>query len=328
MLLVPRSRRHAVPCPQAAEEAGEGIVRVSPRSLIALRQEGERLSLSVSRIRSLQSGAYVSPFKGRGMEFDEVRPYQQGDDVRTLDWRVMARTGRPHTKLFREERERAVLLCVDLRRSMFFATRGAYKAVRAAQAAALLGWSAFGHGDRVGGFLHAEEEHEELRPKRGKAAVLHFLQRLGEHRAWQDRRHKTDAAASSIALQQSLARLHRVAQPGSLIFMISDFQHLDELGKSHLTQLARHNDLVLLFVHDAMERELPPPGLYRISDGAETKTIDTANPARRQAYRQRFDERLQVLEELGRRPGIRLLSLSTDEPPLPALQSALNLTRR
>ena len=163
----------------------DGVVRVSLSSLIALHHDAESLVLQPGRIRSPVSGGYRSPFKGRGMEFDEVRPYMQGDDVRILDWRVTARTGRPHTKLFREERERAVLLWVDLRHTMFFATQGAFKAVRAAQAAALLGWRAVSQGDRLGALLFSEATHIELRPKRGKAALLHVLSQIAKHVAWQ-----------------------------------------------------------------------------------------------------------------------------------------------
>jgi uncharacterized protein (DUF58 family) len=145
-------RSQSVPTPGEPESDDDGLVYVSLKSLIALHRPAESLPLKPGRIRALAGGDYRAPFKGRGMEFDEVRGYMQGDDVRTLDWRVTARTGRPHTKLFREERERPVLLCMDMRNAMFFATRGAFKAVRAVQAAALLGWSAVHQGERLGGF--------------------------------------------------------------------------------------------------------------------------------------------------------------------------------
>ncbi len=140
-------------------------VRVSTASLIRLIGPASTLSLKVRFIRAQQSGAYLSAFKGRGMEFEEARPYQPGDDIRNLDWRVTARTGKPHTKLFREERERPILLWVDYRNTMFFATKGVYKSVIAARAAALLAWSAHHHGDRVGGIIFSEQIHHELKPR-------------------------------------------------------------------------------------------------------------------------------------------------------------------
>ena len=157
-------RRKTVVTPAPASDGGDGLVRVSVASLLALHHGAGALSLQPRRVRAPGSGGYASPFKGRGMEFDEVRPYAQGDDVRSIDWRVTARSGKPHTKLFREERERAVLLWLDLRPAMFFATRGSFKAVRAAQAAALLGWNTLRHGDRLGALIFDAHNHAELRP--------------------------------------------------------------------------------------------------------------------------------------------------------------------
>jgi uncharacterized protein (DUF58 family) len=153
----------------------DDIVRVNPATLIGLHRAAGSLPLKSSKIQARFSGNYLATFKGRGMEFDEVRPYQPGDDIRTMDWKVTARTGKPHTKLFREERERPVLLWVDYRKPMFFGTRGSFKSVVAAKTAALLAWSAIQHGDRLGGLIFSEKVHQEIRPHRGKAATLHFI---------------------------------------------------------------------------------------------------------------------------------------------------------
>ncbi|MBY0274525.1 DUF58 domain-containing protein, partial [Candidatus Binatia bacterium] len=130
-----------------------GIV-ASVAELVALRSDAARLDASPrGRVRTLHAGAYASAFRGRGMEFDETRAYQPGDDVRAIDWRVTARTGRVHTKLFHEERERPVLLLVDQRMHMRFGTRDAFKSVVAARAAATVAWAARDQGDRVGGLI-------------------------------------------------------------------------------------------------------------------------------------------------------------------------------
>lgn len=311
--------------PADAPNQDDGVVRISLSALIALHHDARALPLKPGRIRSLVSGGYHSPFKGRGMEFDEVRPYMQGDDVRSLDWRVTARTGRPHTKLFREERERAVLLGMDLRQTMFFATRGAFKAVRAAQAAALLGWSAVDQGDRLGALLFSEETHIELRPKRGKPALLHVLSRIADHPAWQRRAAGSDTLTAASALNQTLARLRRVVQPGSLIILLSDFAHLNGQGSAHLAQLARHNDVILADVYDPLEAELPPPGHYRVSDGERFLTLATGDRHLRESYRQSFIQQQTALQQLCRRYGMTLLSLTTAEGPLAALQRGLGL---
>jgi uncharacterized protein (DUF58 family) len=256
------------------------------------------------------------------MAFDEVRPYQPGDDVRTIDWRVTARTGKPHTKLFREERERAVLFWVDYRAPMFFATQGMFKSVMAARAAALLAWSAFHHGDRLGGLAFSENQHEEVRPQRGKKGVLHFIQRLVEHPAWKQTTAGPDREAAALS---ALIRLRRVARPGSLVFLISDFRAIGAQAESHLTQLARHNDVVMLFIHDPLEKNLPPSGTYRVSNGHSEMTLDTGDPSRRQAYQSKFHERLGGLQSLCRRNGIYFLPCATSDNLLLTLQRGLGL---
>lgn len=151
------------------------LVSTNLKMLINLAKPAANLKLFRSGIRAQQSGGYLSRTKGRGMEFDEVRPYQPGDDIRSIDWRVTARTDKTHTKLFREERERPVFISVDYRASMQFATRGVFKAVQAAKLAALLAWVAQRQGDRIGGQIFTDNSCRELKPQSGKQAVLHFL---------------------------------------------------------------------------------------------------------------------------------------------------------
>ncbi|MDD5114985.1 MAG: DUF58 domain-containing protein, partial [Methylobacter sp.] len=146
-------------------------ISVSLKTLINLAGPAASLNLQPASIRSRQSGGYVSRFKGRGMEFDETRLYQPGDDIRSIDWRVTARTGKTHTKLFREERERPVFIAVDDRAAMHFATRGVFKSVLAAKLAGLLAWTAQHHGDRMGGQIFSDNSCRELKPQNGRHAV-------------------------------------------------------------------------------------------------------------------------------------------------------------
>ncbi len=304
--------------PTPPPTSGEGVVRLTTRNLIALHHQAGSLSLTSSTIRSQQSGGYLSRLKGRGMEFDEVRPYQQGDDVRSLDWRVTARTGKPHTKLYREERERAVLLSVDLRDGMLFATRGAYKAVRAVEAAGLLGWSAVDGGDRLGALLFDDQGHQEHRPRGGKPPLLHLLKLLAEEQCWQPSRPAEGSIEASLL--SAMQRLRRVACPGSLIFILSDFAGLAPASAAQITELSRHSEVVLCFCHDPLEAELPPAGHYRVSDGRQSRLIDSASQSQRAHYRARFDAQLGELQALALRPGIQLLPLSTTDEPLSVLQ--------
>jgi len=317
--------QHAMPVSSKDSPAlkDDGLVRVSLPSLIALHHAAETLPLKPGRIKALSGGEYRSPFKGRGMEFDEVRAYTQGDDVRTLDWRVMARTGHPHTKLYREERERPVLLFVDMRSPMFFATRGAFKAVRAAQATALLGWSAVQQGERLGGLLFTEQSHIELRPHRGKPPLLHLLQKLASHPVWNAPHHSAEPQGD--ALNQALMRLRSVAQPGSLIVLLSDFSGLNDPGRAQLALLSRHCELMLVDIHDPMEKELPPPGQYRLSDGENFMTMFTSDSRLREQYRARFIRQQEALKQLCRRYRMKLLAMDTAEDPLRALQRGLGV---
>lgn len=295
-----------------AERAPHSPVRVTLADLVRLRPAGESVHLTAPRVRVATAGGHLSPFRGRGVEFDESRPYQPGDDLRTMDWRVTARTGKPHTKVFREERNRPVFLWVDLRRPMLFATRGEFKGVRAAEMAALVAWSAVANGDRLGGLVFAETEHHEQRPALGSRSALRLLQTLSADSFWLPAEGAEGAEADA---GRALQRLARVARPGSLIFLISDFRRLGEDAERHLLKLAGHCDLRLVHCFDAVEAALPPPGRYRIASGSRVFSIETGNAAMRRRYEERFKERRALLERLGRTPGIRVIDCATDADP-------------
>ena len=165
-------------------DRNNSLVSIQLKTLVNLAKPASLLKLHHSSIRSQQSGGYVSRFKGRGMEFDEARLYQPGDDIRSIDWLVTARTGKTHTKVFREERERPVFISVDNRPAMHFATRGVFKSVQAAKIAALLAWVAQHKGDRIGGQIYTDSACQEVKPQNGKHAVLRFLNTLTNARAY------------------------------------------------------------------------------------------------------------------------------------------------
>ncbi|ALG69095.1 DUF58 domain-containing protein [Beggiatoa leptomitoformis] len=289
-------------------------VQVNLPQLISLNQSAPTLRLWRShKPRSQQSGTYISSFKGRGMEFDEARPYQAGDDIRAIDWRVTARTGKVHTKLFREERERPVFLWVDYRAPMFFATRGVFKSVLAAKLASLLAWTANYAGDRVGGQIFTDNQHHELKPRRGKPAVLHFLKQLTT----------TQTPAETVnknAIQTALGRLRQVVHPSSLVFLISDFRYLNALGESHLVHLSRDNQVVLFFIYDPLEWQLPPTGYYRLSDGLQEVNLYTGDKQLSQTYAQRFLQHQAYLQQLAQQHGMQFIACATTDDPIKLLQ--------
>ena len=298
----------------------DGISWISQQALIRLRNDAGKLPLHSSKIHARQGGAYMSSFKGRGMEFDESRLYMPGDDIRNMDWRVTARTGTPHTKVYREERERPVLIWLDLNTSMFFATRGCFKAVAAAKVAALLAWSTSAQNDRLGALIFSGNDHVELKPRRGKSAVLDLIGKTCKHPAWNNP-HSQQPRNTSHAM----SRLRKVTRPGSLVFLISDFREMDEQAESHLINVARHNDVVLIQIYDPIESELPPAGSYRVSDGDNDLQLNTADKKLRQAYRQRFDQRQGRLAKLCRQHRMYLLPVATGDDVLASLQQGLGI---
>lgn len=284
--------------------------RIELAELINLKPAGESINLAAFRAHATSAGGHLSPFKGRGVEFDESRPYEEGDDLRMIDWRVTARTGKPYTKVFREERDRPVIVWLDLRAPMLFATRGVFKAVRASQTAALIAWSTVGHGDRLGGLVFDESEHVEFRPRLGRAAALRLLQSLALPERWE---HEAERAESDA--ETALLRLSRVIRPGSLVFMLSDFRNLGVNADRHLRQCARHSDLFMVHMYDPIERELPPPGRYRVTSGSRTFAIETDSAGAREQYRAHFLERRQRLTELARAPSMHYLECATTDNP-------------
>lgn len=302
-------------------QQAEGITWVSPQSLIQLRLLAAKLPLNSGKIHARQGGAYLSSFKGRGMEFDESRIYLPGDDIRSMDWKVTARTNQPHTKVFREERERPVLLWLDLNPSMFFATRGAFKSVVATQAASLLAWSTVSSNDRLGALIFSGDQHIEMRPKRGKAAALDLIRRTCAHPAWDN------AAKHAQARNMSLAasRLRKVVKPGSLIFLISDFREMDEQARSHIINLSRHNNLVLLHIFDPFEAALPASGQYKVSDGVNDVSLNAANKKLRSIYHSRFAAHQEKMKKLCRQHRMHWIPISTEDDVLESLQKGLGI---
>jgi len=276
--------------------------------LLALRGEARHLDITPrGKLLATRSGGHLSRFRGRGMEFDESRVYQPGDDVRNMDWRVTARAGAPHVKLFREERERPVWLLVDLGPSMRFGTRVAFKSVVAAHAAALLGWAAADQGDRVGGLVFDETRHFEHRPAARTRGLLPLLQALAQAPI-------SGAAGGHRDLTEAALHLQRLVRPGSLVFLLSDFAGVTEGRSAWLAQLGVGCELVLVHLYDPLEVVAPPPGLYPVSDGSRRGVLDTAGTARRETWQRRFSERVALLEDLTQRHRTHLLGLPSDAP--------------
>jgi len=294
-----------------APEPAKDLVSVSLKTLIDLAKPASSLNLQHSKNRAQQSGAYVSRFKGRGMEFDEARLYQPGDDIRSIDWRVTARTGKTYTKVFREERERPVFISVDDRLTMHFATRGVFKSVLAAKLAGLLAWAAEHHGDRIGGQLFTEQTCYELKPQNGRHAVLRFLNALVKPQT---------SADKQFSLSQVLARLNQHTRPGSLVYIVSDFRGINDEAETHIAKLARHCEVVLIFIYDPLESSLPVKGRFRFTDELSDVVVDGGDQKGLSEYHQRFTERQQRLECLAKKRDLAFIQCSTQDDPVQCLR--------
>jgi uncharacterized protein (DUF58 family) len=299
-----------------AKQSQSGVV-ASRRELVALgRERLESPRGRAARVATQIGGPRASRFRGRGMEFSEVRAYQAGDDVRSIDWRVTARTGRPHSKLFEEERERPVWLVVDLGPSMRFGTRGAFKSVVAARAAAVLAWEAHGDGERVGGIVIAPGTTVEMPPARPRRHLLRFLDALATGTS-------ADAGTPADDLEAQLRWLAPRVRSGGRVVVISDFYAHDEALALALRVLARRCEVTLVQVYDALEATPPPAGRYRVSDGHEIRSVTSGRGgAFEQAIAREFDARSEALRALTRRQRMELVALRTDDAPALALGAA------
>lgn len=305
--------------PVSVQDDLDGLIRVSISHLVRLQGPAAGLSLRPGRVQTNEQGPHLSIFKGRGMEFAESRPYQAGDDIRQLDWRVMARTGKPHTKLFREERERPVLFWIDLGHNQFFATRGAYKAVRAAEITALLSWAAYHQGNRIGGIIAANHPPMMHKPMRGKPALLRFLGNLAQHPAWQEQH----TAQGAQGFEPGLASLRRMAHPGSLVVLVSDFHHLEERDLKHIEDLHRHSEILLNFVYDPFEMKLPPSSSIPVTDGLKRLRLNGRDPQTARDYQQQFQLRLERIRSFSNRHNIPLIEYSSWENPVQQMYKRL-----
>jgi len=289
--------------------------------LLALRGAAHGLSLHGRRAARLTLlGAHSSAQRGRGLEFQEVRPYVAGDDPRNIDWRVTARRGRPHTKLFREERERPVWLLVDLQPGLFFGTRRQLKSALIVRTAALLAWIASLDGDRVGSVIAHGAGQTRILPARARqSGVLPLLEALLQAQP------KAPGEPAPLALEGGLHALLPLARPGSQILAVSDFAGLRDEAGSLWTALAAHGDLRLFWITDPLEEEGLPNGRFRVGLPGRLRVLDGARV--RERWRQVWREREARIAALSQHNAAPVVRLDTRESVEHILQPLLRARR-
>ena len=288
----------------AAVEASIGdLLRLRPdRNLSGFAPQG--------KVSMEQFGLNRSVFRGRGMEFDESRIYQPGDDIRTIDWRVTARTGKMHSKLYQEEKERKVYILLDCRDMMHFGTRIRFKSVTGAQIAALLSWIAIDGGDCIGGSVLDQHGVHGFAASRSFTAMLRFFKSICD---------ATHTQFSSVNTQpvfeHAVRRLRRLCHPGTLVFIISDFCDLQAGLEREILLLSQRASVTNIMVYDQLDQFLPTNRDFKISDGISALSLQNINKNALKAYQSAFNNRLKRLERLARHKKIGFTSIDTGSDP-------------
>jgi uncharacterized protein (DUF58 family) len=283
---------------------------VSLTDLVRLRFKAKGFSfLPRQPIHGLLSGRHASRLRGRGLDFDEMRRYLPGDDIRAIDWKATARTGRPQVRVYREERDRPVICVVDQRRSMFFGSREATKSVAAAEVAALGCWRVLAVGDRVGAVVFDDVDMTQIRPNRSQRTVMTILRDIVR------RNHALRAEAATPSrpdmLDVALESVARVARHDHLVCIVSDGYGRSAETERLVARIARHNDVIACHVSDPLERALPDTGRLVFGDGARQLEVDTEKPSLRDAFERDFVGQIGALRGFGRKAAMPVLPIDT-----------------
>ncbi|KJF66374.1 DUF58 domain-containing protein [Rhizobium nepotum] len=301
--------------------AGDGVY-VSTEQLVALEPKARDLSF-VQKARSHQqlAGRMNSAMRGRGLTFEELRNYLPGDDIRSIDWRVTARTTRPVVRVHSEEKERPALIVVDQRINMFFGSRRSMKSVTAAEAAMLCAWRILGSGDRVGGFAFGDSEISEVKPHRSRNAVIAFADRIATLNATL----KADAAPTPASGQLDivLETVSNIAHHDHLAVIITDFDGHTARTRDLLLRLSARNDVVCILVYDPFLLELPTSGDIIVSGGGPQAELALRSASIRSSVDAFARNRGRELRAWQSELGLPMLPISTAEETAPQLRRLL-----
>jgi uncharacterized protein (DUF58 family) len=306
----------------AETESGMPGVYIDLNDLIALEYRGRKVSfLPRQPVHSLLSGRFASRMRGRGLNFEEIRDYRSGDDVRSIDWKVTARLQKPHVRVFNEERDRQALLVVDQRLSMFFGSRLAMKSVTAAEAAAIGAWRVLGVGDRVGAIVFNDRDLVEIKARRSRATVLQILNAVvAQNRALGVGR---GLASAPSMLNTALEHATRRALHDAAVIVISDFDGADDATRKMIGAMTRHNNVVALLVHDPLQSDLPASASMTVTDGELQIELEVGRASVRRSLEQATEARLKGVFAWTRELGVPVLPLSAAEETAPQLRRLL-----
>jgi uncharacterized protein (DUF58 family) len=297
-------------------------VHVTLDDLVRLKGRAKGFSfLPRQPVHSVLAGRHGSRLRGRGLDFEELRHYQYGDDPRSMDWLATARLGSPYVRVFTEERDREVLLLVDQRLTMFFGSRRAMKSVAAAEVAALAAWRVAALGDRIGALIFSDDDILEFLPGARSPAVMRILNGIVTLNC----RLKADAsmAASPGALNEALWRATRRGGHDWLVCIVTDASGADPESRRLVTRLTQHNDVIAVLIYDPLEASLPDIGRAVVARGDAQIEVDTGRRDLRTGFAGEFDDLRARIERLSRERRIPLLPISTARDPADQLREIL-----
>ena len=284
---------------------------ISTRYRVSNHQE-EKTTL----MAGVQSGIKLSKHNGRGIEFSEVRTYQAGDDVRSIDWRVTARKNRPHTKIFHEEREQPTIVAIDQSQNMFFGSEIRLKSVAAAEIAARIAWHTLRIGDRVGGFVKTNMGYQLHKPKRSQQSLAQLLNSISTSNQALDR--KTQNTQNTFL--EDLVNLKRLAKNRYRIYLLTDFSGDIEKWNETIGKLSRSNYVTCVHVVDPLEKTLPEAGHYSVTDGKTRIQFFTGNKKTLNNYRNQFLRKCELLQNACSSHGARYLKVETNQENLSSVR--------
>ncbi|RJE72810.1 DUF58 domain-containing protein [Reichenbachiella sp. MSK19-1] len=284
-------------------------VFISLRELLTMERFARVMSLLSNRqkVKSVLGGKHASKLRGRGLDFEEVRNYVKGDDIRNIDWKVTARTKVTHTRVFSEEKEKPALIVVDQSKSMFFGSQKRTKSVVAAELAAVSAFRVLKQGDRVGGVVIADDGVDIIQPKRDRRNILRFLEKI----VMRNQGLKDSVVESrEDILKDAMVKIRNIVTHDYLVVVISDFNHYDAGVVRFISQIAQHNDVILAKVTDPMERKIPETK-FVAGDRKTQVTVDGRRKALRDHFETGFEEDYQQFQSQMKKHRIPVFSINT-----------------
>ncbi|WP_395166675.1 DUF58 domain-containing protein [Francisella salimarina] len=282
-------------------------VKADIQELLNHRYQAKSLKLFANqKVNTTNAGTNISNAKGRGMDFDEVRHYQAGDDIRLMHWSLTARLGKPYTKVYHEERERSLYFIVDQNSTMNFGTRECFKCVKAANTLALLGFGALEAHDKVGGIIFDDQGYNFYPAKQDKSALIKMFNFITTD-------HKDYQLKSQKKLADVIKFLYAKVRSNSVIIIISDFSSFDEQAKQYLKLLRAKNEVINIFSYDPIEKELPALDTYYFSDGEHRIVLDAASKKQRSVYKNLYQERYTAIKDFSRKNKTGFIEIATND---------------